>query len=474
MIKRLIRLHPVRSYFLITFFISWLGAFIFVAPELFSHKPIAKSDGFMLFPILLLGPIITGLLLTYVTAGKPAMKDLSARMLEWKIPVKWYVLALLLCPLLICIILFFLSHFISSEYTPNFFVLGIAFGLPAGFIEEIGWTGFAFPQMLKKNKPLNASLLLGLLWGIWHLPVIDFLGAASPHGKYLIPFMIAFILALMAVRMIICWIYLNTGSILIAQLFHIVSTGSLVFLGPSKVSSMQETAWYFLYAALLWIVVFIIYLKKGFATKETIDLAKQKSKKNHPAENVSNVYCKNCNHPVAENFCSYCGQSVNTHRINLHFVWHDIQHGFFHFDKGFLFTIKELFTRPGHSIHEYIEGKRVKHASPISLVIILATVCALLYLANNVDNVSITANTNQKINTFTEVGQWIYSHYSLTLLFALPVASLCSYIIFRKAKYNYTEHFVLNAFITSQKLVIRLITFPFFITSAYFVQCREK
>ena len=65
--------------------------------------------------------------------------------------------------------------------------------------------------------------------------------------------------------------------------------------------------------------------------------------------------------------------------MNFHSLWHDIQHGLFHFDNGVLYTAKQLFTRPGNSIREYIDGKRVRHFKPISLVILLATVYGFLY-----------------------------------------------------------------------------------------------
>mgnify|MGYP006179009015 CR=1 FL=1 len=90
------------------------------------------------------------------------------------------------------------------------------------------------------------------------------------------------------------------------------------------------------------------------------------------------IICKNCGHIYSGQFCNNCGQPSDTHKLNLHFIWHDLQHAFLHFDKGVLFTAKELFTRPGNSIREFIEGKRVKHFKPISLVIILATLYGVL------------------------------------------------------------------------------------------------
>ena len=91
------------------------------------------------------------------------------------------------------------------------------------------------------------------------------------------------------------------------------------------------------------------------------------------------ITCKNCNQNFKGHFCNNCGQTADTHKMNFHSLWHDIQHGLFHFDNGVLYTAKQLFTRPGNSIREYIDGKRVRHFKPISLVILLATVYGFLY-----------------------------------------------------------------------------------------------
>lgn len=65
--------------------------------------------------------------------------------------------------------------------------------------------------------------------------------------------------------------------------------------------------------------------------------------------------CKNCNHNFKGNFCNNCGQTANTHEINFTSILHEIQHGIFHIDKGILYTSKELFRRPGHTIREYLD-----------------------------------------------------------------------------------------------------------------------
>jgi hypothetical protein len=97
-----------------------------------------------------------------------------------------------------------------------------------------------------------------LVWSLWHIPVIDFLGSATPHGPYVIQFFLAFLAAMTAMRVLICWVYAKTGSLLLAQMLHASSTGALAVLGPSRVTARQEITWYALYAFALWIVVAII------------------------------------------------------------------------------------------------------------------------------------------------------------------------------------------------------------------------
>jgi hypothetical protein len=90
---------------------------------------------------------------------------------------------------------------------------------------------------------------------LWHLPVVDSLGAASPHGSAFIAFLGAFVVLLTAVRVLIAWVYDNTGSLRMAQLVHASSTGFLVILGAAHVTPSQEAGWYFVYAVVMWIIV---------------------------------------------------------------------------------------------------------------------------------------------------------------------------------------------------------------------------
>lgn len=253
----IIKRYPVVTYFALTFTISWMGALAVAAPHLGRHEPLPKMTGILMFPVMLLGPSLTGIVLRSIADGRSGLRDLLSRMFLAFLPARWYA-TLIIPPILVLSVLFFLETFVSPAYAPNRFFIGILFGIPAGFLEEIGWTGYAFPKMRSQNDGLTPSILLGLLWSLWHLPVIDYLGTATPHGKYWLPFFLAFGLAMTAMRVLIAWIYTNTRSVLLAQLMHVSSTGALVFFSPPRVAALQEVMWYALYGAVLWFAVAIV------------------------------------------------------------------------------------------------------------------------------------------------------------------------------------------------------------------------
>ena len=249
--------HPVAAYFALTFTISWVGALSVAAPHLMRHQPLPKMTGILMFPAMLLGPSLSGVLLTRIVDGKIGVRQLFSEMLRGRIPLRWYA-ALLIPPILVLTVLFLLKTYVSSAYAPNFFLVGILFGVPAGYLEEIGWTGYAFPKMRSQNNALVPSILLGLLWSVWHLPVIDYLGTATPHGAYFFPFFLVFTAAMTAIRVLISWTYCNTNSVLLAQLLHISSTGALVIFSAPRLTAGQEVMWYGLYAVALWVAVAVV------------------------------------------------------------------------------------------------------------------------------------------------------------------------------------------------------------------------
>src|ERR1700744_5125781 len=91
------------------------------------------------------------------------------------------------------------------------------------------------------------------------------------------------------------------------------------------------------------------------------------------------VTCLNCDTLYEGNFCPECGQRVKTHRVTFETVLHEIPHSFFHLEKGFFFTFKQMSLRPGQAIKEYLAGKRVNYLSPFAYLILLCTITLLLH-----------------------------------------------------------------------------------------------
>ncbi|MFI5276386.1 MAG: CPBP family intramembrane glutamic endopeptidase [Ktedonobacterales bacterium] len=259
-----IRRHAVLAYFGLVLLISYGSFALLEGPTLLRGGSTQQATTeYALFPILVLSVAIVGLALAGVVAGRCGVRDVFARVGKWRVGVRWYAIALLLPPAGILVTLLVMRTFVSPTFTPNVFALGFLFGLP-GFLEEIGWMGFAFPQMRKRQSALAAAVTLGVLWGLWHAPVVDYLGAAAPHKAYWPLFFLSFIAIVAAMRVLIVWVYSNTGgSLLLAQLMHISMTGSLVMFDPLGLTPAQETLWYALYAALLWVIVGVVALRSG-------------------------------------------------------------------------------------------------------------------------------------------------------------------------------------------------------------------
>lgn len=187
-----------------------------------------------------------------------------------------------------------------------------------------------------------------------------------------------------------------------------------------------------------------------------------------------NEYCKNCNQHLylAQKFCHHCGQRTDTHRINFHFLVHEIQHSIFHVDGGLLFTLKELFTRPGRMLREYLDGKRQPHFKPVLLVVVLGSVYALVshFLEEEPQHTEVLSNQELRASSLNKVAdvtnlyhylnsvaEWIYGHTTLVILLLLPMTAFSYYLAFKKYKINYAEWLVVLCYLTAQVMVISTV-----------------
>ena len=259
----LVERHPLISYFVMAYGITWGGILIFLASKGFQLTSLQVQDVSILFAIvflaMLLGPSTSSIVLTRMLDGRKGLQDLWLRIRRWQVSLPWYGVALLTVPVLTLVILSLLSAIVSPAYAPNFRIaLGIA-GLLAGCFEEIGWTGFATPRLLSlnKNEPLKAGFILGVLWAFWHM-LADFSGniVNLSLAQWIAWFVIYWILPLTAYRILMTWVYSHTRSVFVAQLMHASYTGWLIVLGPATPNT--DLLWEAIFAALLWILVGIV------------------------------------------------------------------------------------------------------------------------------------------------------------------------------------------------------------------------
>lgn len=175
--------------------------------------------------------------------------------------------------------------------------------------------------------------------------------------------------------------------------------------------------------------------------------------------------CKNCNNIVKNNYCDTCGQPIKTDRIDSQYLFHELQHSILHVDKGIFFTIKELIIHPGEAIANYLQGKRVNYFKPFGFVVILATIYGFIaHFLNAVPEVEITDRTKElndpTRNINIQIFEWIYSHYSLCMLFSIPILSLSTFLVYKRYNYNYFEHIVIHAYIIGMHCIIYTLLLP--------------
>jgi hypothetical protein len=165
--------------------------------------------------------------------------------------------------------------------------------------------------------------------------------------------------------------------------------------------------------------------------------------------------CLNCSEKLQGDYCSHCGQSAKTHRFTLkHVFTHDFLFAIIHVNKGLLFSIKELFTRPGHSIREYINGKRVKHLNYFTLLVIVLIIFSLGEELTPFHYADLVEAEKEILNQFETL---LKKYPKFIFIGIIPFYAFFSFIFFRRAKQNYAEHFVLNTFKTSALLLLNII-----------------
>lgn len=205
-----IRVSPLLAYFVLVFGIEWLLVLILPA---FVPAMVALFVGSWL-------PNAIGLVVTGVAGGRAALRELFAKVLLWRIGLRWFAIALLLPVALtfLAIGIYTLLDNAVPAFPPASQLLPIVLiSVFTGALgEELGWRGTALPRLQSRWTPLISSLILGLLWGLYHLPALLLSGFPQQELPIL-----PFIVAALALTVLVTWTFNRTGGSLIPVfLYH--------------------------------------------------------------------------------------------------------------------------------------------------------------------------------------------------------------------------------------------------------------
>lgn len=254
--------HALLAYIVLTFGLTWplMLAEVLGSWGVIPFRLSLAGAGLLLTLPMAYGPTIAALIMTGVISGKAGIRTLLGRLLIWRVSWQWYAAALLLpacvsggavalqalrggAPVV-------LPPF-TGEMLLTFPVALTVRGLFNG--EEMGWRGFALPHLLQRGNALTASLLLGGVWALFHLPIF-FVQGASVLGSQTDMNPLGFLIDVVAGAILMTWLFKNTrGSLLIAYLYHAaVNTWTAEVFSINAIDSAPVTM-------ILAVIVVVIY-----------------------------------------------------------------------------------------------------------------------------------------------------------------------------------------------------------------------
>jgi membrane protease YdiL (CAAX protease family) len=230
--------HPLVYYFLIAYAGTWLVTVpLALSANGVGLLPFGIPDGSLFFVSaawVFLGPTLAALIMTGTTEGRAGIRRLLDRYVLWRVGLRWYLVILIGPPVIILLTTIVLPGALASFQTLaplDPLVLVVSFPLVLIFggplFEEGGWRGFALPRLQRLHGSFVGSLILGILWACWHLPLFWITVWGTPPT---ILNMVLYVPSVIFMTIVYTWVFNNTkGSLLIIILLH---TSFDVLVGP--------------------------------------------------------------------------------------------------------------------------------------------------------------------------------------------------------------------------------------------------
>jgi uncharacterized protein len=226
--RRFIIRHPLSVFFCLAFGISWL---FLIADALGSRGLIPfrltlSGPGIILALLMSYGPSLAALIVTWATDGAAGLRTLLGRLVPWRAGVGWYVLALA-GPAAFALATGTLQQLLGATLRPlpgpvyQVVLMGLVGSIVHAVAngEELGWRGYALVHLQERHNALTASLILGLIWFVFHIPIMLTVGGVG--GSQTLDNALPFLVGVLALSVIITWIFNTTrGSVLPIILLH--------------------------------------------------------------------------------------------------------------------------------------------------------------------------------------------------------------------------------------------------------------
>ena len=237
--------NSLKAYFFIAFLIPIVAVMLVTWKEGLQTGLVTTQISALALVVILSmvhAPTIAAVVMVFKDDGFDGIRNLFRQLKFWRFPLKWYMAALLVFPTAILAGLFTMTVF-SSRYTPVFSLTILAVGtIISPLWEEIGWTGYATPRMLKRYSPLKTGIYLGVIHLFFHLAA-DYWGAGVFYGKLYPAHLLLWMVGLIVLRVIILWIYIRTKSLVLGWLTHVSYTCGQIMLVPLALTAVKTILW---------------------------------------------------------------------------------------------------------------------------------------------------------------------------------------------------------------------------------------
>ncbi len=168
------------------------------------------------------------------------------------------------------------------------------------------------------------------------------------------------------------------------------------------------------------------------------------------------VICKKCKSEIIQNYCSNCGNPAKLKRINGQYLINEIG-SVLNFDKGILYTIRELILRPGKTIRQFIKEDRNRLVKPIVFIIICSLIYSIIQQIFHFED-GYVGYSFKKESAITSIFNWVSKNYGYSNILMGIFIAFWIKIFFREYNYNFYEILILLCFVMG----IGMLLFAFF------------